>query len=329
MFGCITMAIPAKTEPDLCVAVIQGNINSHDKWSPSSTELTKNVYASLTRKAAEEGAKLVVWPETAFPYALDRNPSLQFFVSDLAKECEITLIVGAFYSGEDSGQYNGLYLFYPDGSQAQTIYQKRHLVPFGEYVPMRDIIGTLIPPLTRLLGACPELSPGTGSALFDTEYGEIGSLICFDSIYEQLTLDSVNDGAELMVLSSNDSWFFDSAAVYQHFAQAQLRAIESGRWILRSANTGISGIISPEGEAFLQIAPLEEGYGIYNVALKETKNVYSVIGNLFVYLCISFIVCLFATEWTVRFSDRFFPGWRKKGILREKPEKRLDNHAEF
>jgi apolipoprotein N-acyltransferase len=118
-------------------------------------------------------------------------------------------------------------------------------------------------------------------------------LICFDSIYEQLTLDSVRDGAEIMVISSNDSWFFDSAAVYQHQAQAQLRAIESGRYVLRSANTGISTIIAPNGEILSWIDPLTEGYAVCQVSTLSRNTPYTVVGNLFVFLSMAFCAGLF------------------------------------
>ena len=144
------------------------------------------------------------------------------------------------------------------------------------------------------------MTAGDSTALFDTPWGKIGSLICFDSIYEKLGMDSVRDGAELMIISSNDSWFYDSAAVYQHQAQAQLRAIEQGRYILRSANTGISSVISPTGEALHWIEPLVEGYAVCDVSMRQTRTVYSVIGDLLIYASLLFIVSLPMIEWYLR-----------------------------
>ena len=168
-------------------------------------------------------------------------------------------------------------------------------MPFGEYVPMRDVIVTLIPPLAEISMLEEDLTPGRDSALFESEWGRIGSLICFDSIYEQLTLDSVRDGAGLMLISSNDSWFMDSAAVYQHQAQAQLRAIESGRSFVRSANTGISSVITARGELLALIDPLTEGYAVSSVPTHSGATLYTVVGNLWVYLCIAFALLLWGT----------------------------------
>ena len=287
--------IAQNTEPEgkdtLRVAVIQGNINSHEKWGEDSFEITRNTYGALTRRAAAEGARLVVWPETAFPSVLTKNSINGRFVSELARSTGVTLIVGAL-KVEEENDYNALYLIDPEGNFYDGFYAKRHLVPFGEYVPMRDVIMTLIPPLANLSALGDDLSPGEDAALFVTEEMTLGSLICFDSIYEELSLDSVRASAELMLISSNDSWFYDSAAVYQHQAQAQLRAVETGRDFVRAANTGISSVISADGSILAWIDPLEQGYAVADVELRQNTTLYTVIGNLFVYLCAIFSALL-------------------------------------
>jgi apolipoprotein N-acyltransferase len=106
----------------------------------------------------------------------------------------------------------------------------------------------------------------------------------------------VRDGADLMLISSNDNWFYDSAAIYQHQAQAQLRAIETGRYFVRAASSGISTVIAPDGELLAYIGALEEGYAVADVYTREAKTLYTVIGNLFVYLCIAFCVFLLFVE---------------------------------
>ena len=292
-FGVASQNIPVKEENPLRAAVLQPNIGSQEKWSKSEL-LTMERCEEFTRKAAEEGAELVILPETVFPLELRDDDYLIEFFTYLATEHRVYLVVGAFYTDGAGDEYNGLYLFTPDGELSETVYGKRHLVPFGEYVPMRDFVSAIFPPLSDISMLDSDLTPGKDSSLFETEWGKIGSLICFDSIYEQLTVDSVRDGADLMVISSNDSWFFDSAAVYQHQAQAQLRAIESGRYILRSANTGISTVISPKGELLAWIDPLVDGYAVSDVATVSQNTLYTVVGNLFVYLSMAFCISLFA-----------------------------------
>lgn len=292
LYGVIVGLLPEEETDTLRVAVIQGNMDSHDKWGSDAYRITTQIYGDLTRQAAAQGAELVVWPETALPYDLGYDGYRRDFVCELAKECGVTLIVGAFCYDDEDNNYNALFLVEPDGTFREEFYAKRHLVPFGEYVPMRNVIMTLIPPLAELSALDSDVTPGEGSALFDTPWGKLGSLICFDSIYEQLTRESVRDGAGLMIISSNDSWFYDSAAVYQHQAQGQLRSIESGRYVVRAANTGISTVVSPTGELLAWIDPLTEGYAVADVEMRTEHTLYTVIGNLFVYLCLVFSALL-------------------------------------
>ena len=302
-FGLVRTRVNFQTENTVTAAVIQGNISSHEKWETSTTFRMMEIYEDLTQKAAAEGAELIIWPETTVTVALNRSRSMQNFVCRVAEENQITLIVGALFEDE-TGEYNSLFMVHPDGSISEQRYDKRHLVPFGEYVPMRKLISIVIPPLAELSALELELTPGDTSALFDTQWGKIGSMICFDSIYETLGLQSVRDGAELMVISSNDSWFKDSKAIYQHQSQAQFRAIEEGKYLLRSANTGISTVLTPGGEILSWIDPLESGYAVEQVSLRTQQTLYSVIGNTLVYLCGGFCVMVAVWDLYKRKKDR-------------------------
>ena len=298
-FGLIRTKINFQTENTIQAAVAQGNISSHDKWETSTTFRMMDVYEELTQKAASEGAELVIWPETTVTVPLNRSRSMKEFVSRVAKENQVTLIVGALYEDE-TGEFNSLFLVEPDGTISEQRYNKRHLVPFGEYVPLRKLVSVLIPPLAELSALELELTPGEDSALFETSQGKIGSMICFDSIYEMLGIRSVRDGAELMVISSNDSWFKDSKAIYQHQTQAQFRAIEQGKYLLRSANTGISTILSPTGEILSWIDPLVEGYSVEQVSFRTQRTLYSVIGNTLVYLCGGFCAFVAVSDFVLK-----------------------------
>ncbi len=298
-FGMIRRQADFTTDRTVKAAVIQGNIHSAEKWDASTYLRMMEVYDDLTGSAAKEGAELVIWPETTITVALNRSSMMRNFVSGVARDYGVTLIVGTMYEDE-FGEYNSLVLVTPDGKISEDRYDKRHLVPFGEYVPLKKLITVLIPPLAEVSALEEDLMPGRDSALFETEWGRIGSMICFDSIYEMLGIDSVRDGAELMVISSNDSWFWDSTAVYQHQTQAQYRAIEEGRYLLRAANTGISTILTPTGEICTWLDPLTEGYSVEQVYLRTQRTVYSVIGNTFVYLCGAFCLTISIIEFIER-----------------------------
>lgn len=278
----------------MTVACIQGNISSSEKWDKSSNAKTLENYKRYTEEAACEGAQLVIWPETAIPY--DISGTYQYYADifkDMARDNGIYLLVGAYVSDEDDNSLNSLICFTPEGEMLDTVYSKRHLVPFGEYVPLRPLIEALIPPLAELVLSSGDITPGEGAQIIETDEGiALGGLICFDSIYEELTLESVRDGAELICLSTNDSWFIDSAALYMHNAQARLRAVESGRYVARAANTGISTVIDSRGEVITELGALVEGKIMCDVYATDRTTLWSVIGNSFVYACIIFCACL-------------------------------------
>lgn len=277
----------------ISMSVVQGNISSKDKWDFSMTQKTLDRYEFYTKEAALEGAEIVVWPESALPFNITTNALLQRYVRRLAVENNVTILVGAFTYNDEDQEYNSIVAVLPDGTISETVYSKRHLVPFGEYVPLRGLFEILIPPLTKLSMLSSDLESGVETNIFYLDEGNIGSLICFDSIYDELARASTCDGAQILAISTNDSWFLDSAALYMHNAQAKLRAIENNRYVVRSANTGVSTIINSRGEELYSLDALTEGQITASVYLKDTRTLYSYIGNSFVYLCIiSVIFCL-------------------------------------
>lgn len=299
--GAVGVAL-ARTEAGepLTVAAVQGNVGSTGKWTEENNRQILEIYEKYTAEAAAAGADVVVFPETFLPYDFD---TIDLYVTGLATDYHVTVMCGALLVRGDE-VYNGLFTVYPDGSAEETVYVKRHLVPFGEYVPWRPFIETVIPPLADLNMLSGDFSPGTDSAVIHAPFGNVGGLICFDSIYESLTLDSVRDGAGILVLITNDSWFSDSAAVYMHSGQARLRAIESGRWIVRSADTGISSVIDPRGATHGELPPLVEGVSIATAYVGGARTLYSCIGNTFVYLLLAAVAALPATELVLHLSAK-------------------------
>lgn len=282
-----------ESERTVKVAAVQGNISSSEKWDSDSKDKTLSVYKELTEKAANDGAQIIVWPETALPYVLFNSGSITQFVSDLARENEVTILVSAFTVDSESGQrYNSIIEVQPDGSFGEDIYSKQRLVPFGEFVPMRELVTFIFPPLANIGMLEDDLISGEESIVIDGEQGKIGCALCFDSIYENVVIDSVRNGAELIAVSTNDSWFSDSAALDMHNAQSRLRAIESGRYVVRSANTGISSIIDPLGNVDKELGALERGYVTSEIEFRDSRTLYSIIGNAFVYCCMAYMVCV-------------------------------------
>ena len=284
MIGYFTA--PVGQGEGVVVAAVQGNVGSANKWTADNTKQSYAVYEKYTAEAVARGAEIVVFPETFMPYRITENTDLGQYVSALAVTHGVTIRCGGFYYADDN-VYNGIFTVYPNGEISDTVYAKRRLVPFGEFVPWRPVIEFLIPPLADMNILSDDLAPGTDSVVVETSAGLAGTLICFDSIYENLTLDAVQNGAEYICLSTNDSWFLDSIGVYMHHRQACLRAVESGRYIVRSADTGISSMIAPDGRSYEVLPPLVEGVSVGTIYPTTHRTLYSYIGNTMVYLLIA------------------------------------------
>ena len=284
--GIIAYYAPSEEYDTIKVAVIQGNISSRDKWVDGNYRSSFEVHVDLSREAAQEGADIVIWSETAL--LSFRNEYKRELVK-LCRTYDIYLIFGLL-DEVDSQPRNRLCMIDSSGEISETVYVKRHLVPFGEYVPMRNLVTLIFPPLAEIGMLSADLVFGEGSNLFTVEHNgrdiNIGGLICFDSIYETLAYQSAADGADILCVSTNDSWFEDSRAVYMHCEQSRLRAIENCLPVVRSANTGISALINDKGEVIDSLEPLREGYVIADVALTENSSPSSAFSTVLLYLCL-------------------------------------------
>ncbi len=293
--GTLLYFLPVDNEQTVRLAAVQGNISSNEKWTLESADRTFEVYEEYTLAAAEQGAQIVVWPETALPYEIAADNFKGRYCSELAKKANTTILVGGFYY-QDEECYNAIITVLPSGEFHDNIYQKQRLVPFGEFVPLREVFELLIPPLAELVMSSEDVSAGEDSRVTHMEGLSIGSLICFDSIYDSLARESVRDGAQIIALSTNDSWFTDSAALRMHNAQAQMRAIENGRYVVRAANTGISTVINSKGEVISELCALVDGMLVEDVHVNTHRTLYSYIGNSILAVFAIALVLPFAAE---------------------------------
>ncbi len=290
LLGSALMLMHKESGETVRVAAIQGNVSSQEKWDTSRYLENLSLQKRLTTQAVKRGAEIVVWAESSFPDVLEDIPSVKEFLSGTASGGDCYLLAGAFDADGEGNRYNSMFTFHPDGTLDDTVYNKRHLVPFGEFVPLRAFIEFFVPQLADINAADADFTAGKDSNIVTTEHGKLGISICFDSIYEETVRDSVRDGAELLVVSTNDSWFLHSAALGMHNAQSVLRAVENGRWLVRAANTGISSIISPTGKEVAEIGAGREWYLCEDVYVRDGLTLYTQIGNLFVLLCGAFLV---------------------------------------
>ncbi len=245
------------------VAVAQPNIQAEDKWSPEYRGKAVDILADLSRQAASEGARLIIWPETAVPsYVRQEFATLQKIVA-LAEEIETAILFGfpdADYRGAGSGYdyYNSAMLLAPNGKEAGA-YRKIRLVPFGETIPGQERFEWI----DRInLGQADFKAGSDFSALGVVGAGSFAPTICYEAIFPAFCRTMVISGAQYMVNLTNDAWFGTTAAPYQHASMARLRSVELGVCLARAANTGISLIADPHGAVEGSLPLGERGYVI-------------------------------------------------------------------
>jgi len=223
----------------ISVALIQGAIPQKIKWKPEQRQKTLDLYLSLSEQYKD--SQLIIWPETAIPVL---HHQAQEFIQQMATSARSQnheYLVGVPFKDLDSNKfYNGIIVV---GSSNDTYY-KQHLVPFGEYLPfdkwLRPILNLMHIPMSDF-SAGPNRKPVV-HAVNET----IGVSICYEDVFGEEIISALPD-ATLLVNISNDAWFGDSLAPHQHLQMARMRALETGRYMLRATNTGISAIINEKG----------------------------------------------------------------------------------
>ncbi len=262
------------------VALIQPNIRQDLKWDPSFQEETMNIYEEMTLATRPYKPALIVWPETATPFFFQNNPVFRPRVEELPRRVGAPLLFGtpAF---EDLGGtlkfYNRAYLLSEKGDIIGT-YDKIHLVPFVEYVPMRSLF-FFVDKLAN--GAAGDFSRGTTTQPIPTAIGPVGTLICYEAIFPESARLFARNGAALLVNITNDAWFGTTSAPYQHFSMARLRAIETRLFFIRAANTGITAVVDPTGTCEVKTDIFTRTVALGDVIVKPRTTFYTRFGDVF------------------------------------------------
>ncbi len=288
-YGIIYINLSEKSTKSVKISAFQGNISTEEKWSDIMLDRSLIIYEKLAKEAAEAGAKYVLLPETVIPYLTEEYDEIDSVFKDLAWHHGIKIMLGTF-GRVDDGVGNIIRVYEPM-REPKNVYTKQKPVPFGEYMPMRSILTALFPPLDDINILQRSLTPGKESSTWRDGDTDFGYLICFDSIYSSLARESTKNGADILMISTNDSWFGTSHGLVMHLTHAKLRAIENGKSVLRAANTGISAAISPIGEIIQKIDADEMGQITVSMPISENNTLYTAIGDVFVYFLISFAFC--------------------------------------
>lgn len=280
--------------------VVQGNYSGLKKWNDSTDEIFQS-YVKLTREGVDGETKLVIWPETAVPTRFCKDSSYETELKKLAKELDVTLVVG-FFAEDDSKQcHNSLIGISPDGTVSKP-YFKQILAPFGEYVPFANFLKKILPSFTDCINGSSGISAQKKTQIIDTPIAKVGGVICYESIFSEISRRNVEKGAQVLAVASNDSWFDDSPALRQHFSHSVMRAVETKRFLLRASNTGISSIISPYGEivnsAQTSIKTSCKDY----IYLNDDKTFYCKMGQIFLIPC--FAVYIYGAVKSISYRHR-------------------------
>ena len=276
--------------PNLPVALVQGNIEQSVKWDPLYQSQTVDIYGSLSRGSIPPGKGLIVWPETAAPFYFQRPGPLQDAVIDIARDAGTAILLGAPSYDEEKGNVhymNSAYLLGPDGKLGGR-YDKVHLVPYGEYVPLRRFF----PFIGKLVAGVGDFRPGKGYYPLTADGHRLGVLICYEGIFPEAARDYKKEKAGLLVNITNDAWFGRTSAPYQHLSMTVFRAIENRLYLVRSANTGISAIIDPKGAILSRTGLFERTTLKGHVKIIDEKTCYAAYGDAFVYLCVGALLMI-------------------------------------
>ncbi len=283
------------------VSVIQGNIPQELKWDPDprAKYFIIDRYLSLSSRALKDRPDLIIWPEASLPVVAEEEPSFLEVIKDFAEERKVNLLLGAVTT-KDNLYYNSAILVSKTGVLSQQ-YDKLHLVPFGEYIPLKDIL-----PFLQAVVPIGEIVPGQEYTVFTLNAerrtqnaGRFAVLICFEDLFPEISRRFVKDGARFLVNITNDAWYKETSAPYQHLQASVLRAVENRVYLARAANTGVSGFINPAGR-IISLARdnsgrtiFIEGYKTQGLGLSGRKGLtfYSRYGDIFILLTVILAAC--------------------------------------
>ncbi len=266
------------------LAVVQGNIRQDVKWDKKHLNNTIEIYSGLSEKVSRENPDLIIWPETALPFYYGVSKKLSDKVDICVRKAKTSFLVGspAFErDNEETKYFNRAYML--DKFSVQTgQYDKVHLVPLGEYVPLGKYM-TFLGKLTEQTGDFTQGKCDTQPLAFGVN--NAGILICLEIIFPSLSRKFVQKGADVLLTITNDAWFGASSAAEQHFSMAVFRTIENRRSLARAANTGISGFVDPKGEVLKKTQLFVEASLVHNLPILKIKSFYTIYGDIFAILC--------------------------------------------
>ncbi len=289
----------SSTENTITVALLQGNIAQQMKWDPAHKDEVLDRYFKLTQKAAQAEPDLIVWPEAATPFYFGADPRRTRLLQLQLEATGIPTVIGSptMIQNENPATpdtrptrsyFNSAFYFDGQGN-VKGRYDKTHLVPFGEFVPFRKLLFFV----EKMVVGIGDFGRGETFDVFEVKGKKFGVNICYEIIFPDLVRQPVKNGAQFLINITNDAWFGRSAASYQHIAIGTLRAVENRVPIVRSANTGITGVITADG-AIHKATDLFKEAVVVSAIMPRTGDptFYARMGDIFSWLCFGITVAL-------------------------------------
>lgn len=269
----------------LIISVIQGNIEQDKKWEPIFQNEVFDIYTKLSEEALKEHPALIIWPETAVPFLFGSDTANTEHLIQFQKQTGTSLLFGSVMEkkrARGSSDLANSAVLLDTAGKISYVYDKIHLVPFGEYIPLRKVLFFL----DKLVVGIGDYIPGRQYLQADTEIGRFSTLICYEIIFPGLVRKFYTHGGDFMVTITNDAWFGNTAGPYQHFSMAVFRAIENRKPVVRAANTGISGFIDSNGRILLQSGLFNRQVLTNGLKTDSSMTFYTKYGDLFSFFCI-------------------------------------------
>jgi apolipoprotein N-acyltransferase len=257
------------------VAIMQPAIEQPLKWDADHADVVLKIYQELTRQAGGYRPALIVWPETASPTALRRDGGLLRTLATMSADMKVPLLIGSIdvLDGTPPRLTNTAFLVTERGITGR--YDKIHLVPFGEYVPLSGVIG-FVRGWAEFIA---DLEPGTRAVVFQGPPAPFGVVICYEGIFPDLFREFVNNGARMMVNMTNDGWFGRTSGPEQHLGMYPFRAVEHRIAVVRAANTGVSAFIAPTGQIVRHLGLFQRGVIVNEVPFREGRTLFTRLGD--------------------------------------------------
>lgn len=284
----------------LRVAVVQGNNDVGSQWRPELYGAGLDEYARLSRETIRaQAADLLVWPESAVTFFPAHEPGLRAAIGDVLRDTGTDLVLGAPHHEGGAAYFNSAFHVRADGAVTGR-YDKVHLLPFGEYFPLRFLAF-----LRRHFERVRTFTPGDDGVLLATRAGPTAVLICFEAIFPEIVRARMRAGARLIVNLSNDVWLGRGVGQAQHLAMVVLRAVENRTWVVRATTTGISAFVDPWGRV-RGLTPIDAATVLHGtVTPQRIVTPYERVGDLFAYACVAgALAVLVASRIRRRRADR-------------------------